>query len=72
MKKILITLLAIVLLSGCGKTKEPDPELLDCVKSAVLNYLNENGYDEDDKRGARERIRDVHPLPPVSIRRCLR
>ena len=48
MKKILITLLAIVLLSGCGKTKEPDPELLDCVKSAVLNYLNENGYDEDD------------------------
>lgn len=48
MKKILIILLAITLLSGCGKTKEPDPELLDCVKSAVLNYLNENGYDEDD------------------------
>lgn len=48
MKKILIILITILFLSaGCQKKYELDPELLNPLRSAVMDYLNQNGYDEN-------------------------
>lgn len=50
MKKILIALsVLLIILAGCKKKYEPDTELIMPLRSAVMNYLNNNGYDENSE-----------------------
>jgi len=50
MIKLFIILFTLVLiLSGCKKKYEPDFELLYPIQSVVMDYLNLNGYDENQE-----------------------